>query len=150
MLIVLGVVGLCVVCCCGGAGLLGFLGFKRGQRVDVAAKGFARRALLAGGKDWRFDSFRPYLSSTWKPSASDAATFSGYERKLGSIESLGAFTTTGFFYGSQNGQPSGARVSMTVPAKFAKADGTIEIRAVRIDRRWGIEHLKIDSPALLK
>ena len=151
--IVLGAVLFALLFCCGGCGLVGYLGLQRGRRDDGAAKAFADAALRTIGKDWSPATFRAYAAPTWRttvPPETEKAVFTKYARTLGSLKTLGPLTSQGFFYGSRDGLPAGTRVNLLAPATFAKAKGQISLTAAKIDGRWGVESLRIDSPAFLK
>ena len=149
--IVLGVVAITLSCCCGGPLMLGLFGYQRGRASDAEAKTFARSAVLAIGKDWSADEFRKYASPALVPmiGQSKATQYrAGWSKKLGHLKSLGEFTTTGIYFGSQNGLPPATRVKFTASATFVKGEGTVFLGVAKADGKWGIENLDISSDAL--
>ncbi|RYG23118.1 hypothetical protein EON82_15010 [bacterium] len=152
ILIVLGVVFVSILLCCGGCGIIGLFGYQKGKAADAEAKAFAQSALPAG-KTISRASLEPFLASTWSnnvPKDGEAKVFTNIAKKLGPLKSIGEFTTSRFYFGSQNGQPAGTRLTLSAPVEFAKADGTITLKVAKIDEKWGIESLHVDSDAFTK
>ncbi len=142
-----------MLCCCGGGGLLGFLGFRRGAEVDKEAKLFATPAVTAIGKDWSKEAMQKYAAPSFAPLLEQGQPdkyLVAWRKKLGSLRRLGEFTTKGLYFGSKNGLPPATRVSMTASATFEKGEGTVVVGVAKTDGKWGVENLDIQSDALLK
>lgn len=148
--IVLGVVFGTLILCCGGLLLTGRNVWQSGLAADKEAKAFATQAMRAVGEDWDVSELERRASRDFQASVKSRDTeklMRTFRRKLGPLKSLDEFTTTNYNAHSGTG---GTRIAidMNAPAKFEKGSGKILLTVVKQDGRWGIQSLRVNSPAL--
>ncbi len=150
VLIVLSVVGVLLLICCGGASYFGLSCYRQVAKVDDEADRFASATMLAVAKPWDsgklWDLSDADLTATLTRQQHDKLV-DYYASRLGNLQSVGPFSASSTRWTTLNGSDV-LIIRTSATGHFQMGDGHITLTVIRRGSTWRIDGIRIVSPLL--